>query len=67
MVFFGLIIMVLNVICGVAMLAMASNKTSLSQSDFDLGTTITYPVIGDWTVHMGSILKIDDISLAFDK
>ena len=46
---------------------LASNKTSLSQSDFDLGTTITYPVIGDWTVHMGSILKIDDISLAFDK
>ena len=46
---------------------LASNKTSLSQSDFDLGTTITYPVIGDWTVHMGSILKIDDIFLAFDK
>lgn len=46
---------------------LASNKTSLSQSDFDMGTTITYPVIGDWTVHMGSILKIDDISLAFDK
>lgn len=46
---------------------LASNKTSLSQSDFALGTTITYPVIGNWTVHMGSILKIDDISLVFDK
>lgn len=46
---------------------LASNKTSLSSSDFDMGTTITYPVIGDWTVHMGSILKIDDISLVYDK
>lgn len=46
---------------------LASNKTSLSQSDFALGTTITYPVIGNWTVHMGSILKIDDVSLVFDK
>lgn len=46
---------------------LASNKTSLSKSDFALGTTITYPVIGNWTVHMGSILKIDDVSIAFDK
>lgn len=46
---------------------LASNKTDLSENDFDLGTTITYPVIGDWTVHMGSILKIDDISLVYDK
>lgn len=46
---------------------LASNKTDLSQSDFNMGTTITYPVIGDWTVHMGSILKIDDISLVYDK
>lgn len=46
---------------------LASNKTSLSESDFVKGTTITYPVVGDWTVHMGSILKIDDISLVYDK
>lgn len=46
---------------------LASNKTELSQSDFALGTTINYPVVGNWTVHMGSILKIDDIALIFDK
>ena len=46
---------------------LASNKTELSKNDFNMGTTITYPVIGNWTVHMGSILKIDDISLVYDK
>lgn len=46
---------------------LASSKTKLSQSDFNMGTTITYPVIGNWTVHMGSVLKIDDISLVYDK
>lgn len=46
---------------------LASNKTDLSESDFIKGTTITYPVVGNWTVHMGSILKIDDISLVYDK
>ena len=46
---------------------LASNKTDLSKNDFNMGTTITYPVIGNWTVHMGSILKIDDISLVYDK
>lgn len=46
---------------------LASNKTSLSGSDFAWGTTINYPTIGEWTVHMGSILKVDDISLVYDK
>lgn len=46
---------------------LASNKTSLSGDDFEKGTTITYPVVGNWTVHMGSVLKIDDISLVYDK
>lgn len=46
---------------------LASNKTDLSKNDFAMGTTITYPVIGNWTVHMGSILKIDDLSLVYDK
>ncbi len=46
---------------------LASNKTSLSKSDFALGTTINYPIIGDWTVHMGSILKIDNLSLNYTR
>lgn len=46
---------------------LASNKTSLSSDDFEKGTTITYPVVGNWTVHMGSVLKVDDISLVYDK
>ena len=46
---------------------LASNKTSLSGNDFAWGTTIAYPIIGNWTVHMGSILKVDDISLVYDK
>lgn len=46
---------------------LASNKTSLSENDFEKGTTINYPTIGNWTVHMGSVLKIDDISLIYDK
>ncbi len=46
---------------------LASNKSSLSESDFVKGTTINYPTIGDWTVHMGSVLKIDDLSLNYSK
>ena len=46
---------------------LASNNTSLSDNNFEQGTTITYPVIGNWTVHMGSILKIDDLSLDYNK
>lgn len=46
---------------------LASNKTELSGSDFAWGTTINYPTIGDWTVHMGSVLKIDDLHLNYDK
>ena len=46
---------------------LASNKTSLSEGDFEKGTTINYPVIGNWTVHMGSVLKIDDLNLNYDK
>ena len=46
---------------------LASNKTKLSGSDFAWGTTIQYPVVGNWTVHMGSILKIDDLSLIYDR
>lgn len=46
---------------------LASNKSSLSESDFAKGTTINYPTIGNWTVHMGSVLKIDDLSLNYSK
>ena len=46
---------------------LASNKTTLSGSDFAWGTTINYPTIGNWTVHMGSVLKIDDLSLNYTK
>lgn len=46
---------------------LASNKSSLKESDFIKGTTINYPIIGDWTVHMGSILKIDALSLNYTK
>lgn len=46
---------------------LASNKTSLSKNDFALGTTINYPTIGNWTVHMGSVLKIDDLSLDYSR
>ena len=46
---------------------LASNKTELSGSDFAWGTTINYPTIGDWTVHMGSVLKVDDIQLIYEK
>lgn len=46
---------------------LASNKEELSGNDFAWGTTIDYPTIGDWTVHMGSVLKIDDLSLIYDK
>ena len=46
---------------------LASNKTSLSGNDFAWGTNINYPTIGNWTVHMGSVLKIDDLCLNYDK
>lgn len=46
---------------------LASNKNSLSKDDFAWGTNINYPTIGDWTVHMGSVLKIDDLYLNYDK
>lgn len=46
---------------------LATNKTDISESHFKKGTTIAYPEIGNWTVHMGSQLLIDDISLIYDR
>lgn len=45
---------------------LASNRTDVDSTDyFKMGTTITYPEIGDWTVHMGSVLKFDDLVLNY--
>lgn len=45
---------------------LASNRTNVDSADyFATGTTITYPEIGNWTVHMGSVLKFDDLVLNY--
>lgn len=46
---------------------LSTDKTSFSESDFDKNKSVTFPVMGDWKVHIGSMLYIDDISLIFDK
>ncbi len=46
---------------------LSTDKTSFSNSDFDKNKSITFPVMGDWNAHVGSMLYIDDISLIFDK
>ncbi len=46
---------------------LSTDKTSFSDSDFDKNKSMTFPVMGDWRVHIGSMLYIDDISLIFDK
>lgn len=46
---------------------LSTDKTSFSENDFDKNKSMTFPVMGDWKVHIGSMLYIDDISLIFDK
>lgn len=46
---------------------LSTDKTSFSDSDFDRNKSMTFPVMGDWRVHIGSMLYIDDISLTFDR
>lgn len=46
---------------------LSTTKTSFSKSDFDRNKGITFPVMGDWNAHIGSMLYIDDISLVYDK
>lgn len=46
---------------------LSTTKTSFSEDDFDKDKSITFPVMGDWSVHIGSMLYIDDISLVYDK
>lgn len=46
---------------------LSTTKTSFSESDFNRDKSITFPVMGDWNAHIGSMLYIDDISLVYDK
>lgn len=46
---------------------LSTDKTSFSASDFDKNKSMTFPVMGNWRVHIGSMLYIDDISLRFDR
>lgn len=46
---------------------LSTTKTSFSSGDFDKDKSFTFPVMGNWNVHMGSMLYIDDLSLSFTK
>ena len=46
---------------------LSTTKTSFSSSDFDKNKSITFPVMGSWNAHIGSMLYIDDISLNYTK
>lgn len=46
---------------------LSTTKTSFSKDDFDRNKSITFPVMGDWNAHIGSMLYIDDLSLIYDK
>lgn len=46
---------------------LSTTKTSFNKDDFNRNKSITFPQMGDWNVHIGSMLYIDDISLIYDK
>ena len=46
---------------------LSTTKTSFSEDDFDKNKSITFPVMGNWNAHIGSMLYIDDLSLIYDK
>ncbi|MBO4985910.1 MAG: DUF4493 domain-containing protein [Bacteroides sp.] len=46
---------------------LSTTKTSFSGSDIKKNQTVNYPEVGDWKVHIGSKLYIDDLSLIFNK
>lgn len=46
---------------------LSTTKTSFQENDFDKNKSISFPVMGDWNAHIGSMLYIDDISLVYDK
>ncbi len=46
---------------------LSTTKTSFESADFTKKQSITFPVMGSWSAHIGSMLYIDDLSLEFDK
>lgn len=46
---------------------LSTDKTSFVERDFDKNKEITFPVMGKWNAHIGSMLYVDDISLIYDK
>ncbi len=46
---------------------LSTTKTSFSKSDFNVGESITFPVMGDWKAHIGSKLYIDDLNLEYSR
>lgn len=45
---------------------LASNRTNVDSDEyFAKGTKISYPEVGNWTVHKGSVLKFDDLVLNY--
>lgn len=46
---------------------LSTTKTSFSKSDFTVGESITFPVMGSWNAHIGSKLYIDDLNLEYSK
>lgn len=46
---------------------LSTTKTSFSSSDFDKNKSITFPVMGNWNAHIGSMLYIDDLLLNYTK
>lgn len=46
---------------------LSTTKTEFTENDFDRKKSISFPVMGDWNAHIGSMLYIDDISLVYDK
>lgn len=46
---------------------LSTTKTSFSESDFDKNKLITFPVMGDWNAHIGSMLYIDDLNLIYGR
>lgn len=46
---------------------LSTTKTSFSTSDFDKNKSITFPVMGGWNAHIGSMLYIDDLHLEYTK
>lgn len=46
---------------------LSTTKTSFSKDDFDKGKSITFPIMGSWKAHIGSMLYIDDLHLEYTK